>query len=661
MSKKLKKITALMLVAALALAFALPALAENGSETPAPGAESTPAPEGTPAPEETKEPESTPVPTIPASDEKPNTDIAVIPSNANALVLMDVGAQSPKGEPGDVVTVVLPVAVNREYLPSERYMLRNITVSPKIPKDASVSSWPFDLINASYTRHLDDMSYNSTAEIYYDFRISEFAKKGVYPVNFEVSATVWRYDDVNGTSITEDVTFNLCVYVTLMGNGSESGITTNFGPLQIAAANQSGVFESPILKPKQNVTLRVPIVNKGGVLKNVTISPVISNSLDEFPFIAENVNYGRYFERWESGGMAYVEYNFTVSYYATNGNKPVKFLATYYENGEPQQCAFSTYVYITNGYVAPIEKAETAMSVMVSGYKLFVNGAEVSGLMAGDDATIRLTLINNAKKDTSLKNVATLSLANSNGLTLTVGSSDAAYVRAISPGETAEVEFNVSVKRDADVGASTVGVNLTYENSDSIAGKAAQTIMIPISQPMDIAIDAPIVYGTPTQGSPASINLNMVNMGRGKALNVRILALEGISMAESYYGGDLLPGGTLSADFQVNCTKLGEFTGKLLVQYEDANGQQYTQEIPLTLNVEEAKPASSDAVIIGSDADVDSTNVRGGGLPWWAWLLIALAVIAIVIIAIVSSKNKNKKFKDAYNDDISDMNGGKKA
>ena len=466
---------------------------------------------------------------------------------------------------------------------------------------------------------------------------------------------------MNGTSITEDVTFNLCVYVTLMGNGSESGITTNFGPLQIAAANQSGVFESPILKPKQNVTLRVPIVNKGGVLKNVTISPVISNSLDEFPFIAENVNYGRYFERWESGGMAYVEYNFTVSYYATNGNKPVKFLATYYENGEPQQCAFSTYVYITNGYVAPIEKAETAMSVMVSGYKLFVNGAEVSGLMAGDDATIRLTLINNAKKDTSLKNVATLSLANSNGLTLTVGSSDAAYVRAISPGETAEVEFNVSVKRDADVGASTVGVNLTYENSDSIAGKAAQTIMIPISQPMDIAIDAPIVYGTPTQDSPTSINLNMVNMGRGKALNVRILALEGISMAESYYGGDLLPGGTLSADFQVNCTKLGEFTGKLLVQYADANGQQYTQEIPLTLNVEEAKPASSDAVIIGGDTDVDSTNVRGGGLPWWAWLLIALAVVAIVIIAIVSSKNKNKKFKDAYNDDISDMNGGKKA
>ena len=47
-------------------------------------------------------------------NEKPNTSVTITPSNANALVLMDVGAQSPKGVPGDVVEVVLPIAVNRE-------------------------------------------------------------------------------------------------------------------------------------------------------------------------------------------------------------------------------------------------------------------------------------------------------------------------------------------------------------------------------------------------------------------------------------------------------------------------------------------------------------------------------------------------------------------
>ena len=66
-------------------------------------------------------------------NEKPNTSVTITPSNANALVLMDVGAQSPKGVPGDVVEVVLPIAVNREYLPSENYTLRNITVPAPDP------------------------------------------------------------------------------------------------------------------------------------------------------------------------------------------------------------------------------------------------------------------------------------------------------------------------------------------------------------------------------------------------------------------------------------------------------------------------------------------------------------------------------------------------
>ena len=143
--------------------------------------------------------------TPPVVDEPPNTDIVVIPSDANALILMDVGAESPKGIPGDIVTIVLPMAVNKEYLPSERYMLRNINIAPAIPTDTSVANWPFDIIDAASTRHLQDMTYNSTAEVYFDFRISQFAKKGVYPVNFKVNATVWRMDDVNGTTITEDV------------------------------------------------------------------------------------------------------------------------------------------------------------------------------------------------------------------------------------------------------------------------------------------------------------------------------------------------------------------------------------------------------------------------------------------------------------------------
>ncbi len=597
---------------------------------------------------------------IPVEDEIPNTDIVVIPSDANALILMDTGAQSPRGEPGDVVSIVLPVAVNKEYLPSERYMLRNINVAPAIPTDTSVKNWPFDLIYASYTRHLDDMSYNSTAEIWYDFRISEFATKGVYPINFEVNASVWRYDEVNGTSITEDVTFKLCVYVTIVKDGNETGVQTSFGALQLAAINESGVYDAPVGQPGQALALQIPIINKGGTLSNVTISPVISSSVEEFPFVADNTNYGISYDYWETGKVNYADFYFTVSDYATTGNKPVRLKATYFENGVSASCEFVTYIYISNGYVkpdAPKETINTAMSVMVQSYKIFVDGAEVSGLMAGDDATLRLKLINNAKYDTSYKNVASLSLINSKALTLTVGSSDAAYVAAIKPGETAEVEFKISVKRDAEVGPTTIGVNLAYETGDHITGNAAQSIMLPVSQPMDIVLDEAIVYGTPTTDKPVSINLNMVNMGRAKALNICIFAMDGISMTENYYGGDLPSAGTLSADFQVNCAKEGEFIGKLIVQYEDANGELYSQEVNVPLNV--AVPKEPEPTpIVPETADEPEQPIKKSILPWWLWLIILVWVaIIILIISIMIAKRTRGRWEKAYS---TKAGGGKK-
>ena len=249
---------------------------------------------------------------IPIDDEKPNTDIKVIPSDANALILMDTGAQSPRGVPGQVVTIVLPLAVNKEYLPSEKYMLRNINIYPDVPTDTSVSNWPFELIYASDVQHLKDMSYNSTAEVWYEFKISEFASKGRYAVPFKVNATVWREDAVNGTTITEDVTFKITAYVTVTDDGNMSGVTTSFGSLQVAGTNVDGSYTVPTGTPNQTISMRIPVINVGGTLTGVTITPVVSTSLDEFPFVVTSTNYSQYFSYWASGEIGYS--NFCVGW-----------------------------------------------------------------------------------------------------------------------------------------------------------------------------------------------------------------------------------------------------------------------------------------------------------------------------------------------------------
>ena len=575
---------------------------------------------------------------IPIEDEKPNTDIKIIPSDANALILMDTGAQSPRGVPGQVVKIVLPLAVNKEYLPSEKYMLRNINIYPDVPTDTSVSNWPFELIYASDVQHLKDMSYNSTAEVWYEFKISEFASKGRYAAPFKVNATVWREDAVNGTTITEDVTFKITAYVTVVDDGNMSGVTTSFGSLQVAGTNAGGSYTVPTGTPNQTVSMRIPVINVGGTLTSVTVYPVVSTSLDEFPFVVESTNYGKYFDYWASGEVKYLDYTFTVSPFATSGNKAIKFKATYFENSAPAEGSFSTQITIIDGYDA------SAMSVMVQSYKLYVDDTEVSGLMAGEETELRLTLINNSKYDTAKKVISSLVFTNSPGLTLCVGGTDTAYADSIKPGGTATLKYKIMAKQDAEVGPAMLGINLTYETTEAVAGKAAQNIMLPVSQKMDILAGTPEVYGTPSKDKEATISVPLTNMGRAKAMNIRVMATDGMTASTPCYVGDLLAGGSTSADVTVNFSKIGAFVGKLILQYEDANGETYSQDISVPLAVAESS----------ADADANNVNTQksGTGSRWWLWLIVILLVLFIIaiIVYVIIRYNRGEIGPDARAD-----------
>ena len=663
-------------------------------------------------------------------NEKPNTSVTITPSNANALVLMDVGAQSPKGVPGDVVEVVLPIAVNREYLPSENYTLRNITIKPNISgsggssssssgtgtgsgtsQSTATTSWPFDVIDASYTRHLDDMSYNSTAEVWYKFRISEFAKKGVYPMNFTVNATVWRKDAANGTDITEDVTFTLTEYVTVVGDGELSGVISNIGVLEIGGYADGAVNSSPVTSPGQSITLTVPLVNKGGHLSNITVSPVISGSLDEFPFVVDKLAYGIELSDMDTGDTQNFTYTFMTSPYATTGNKPVTFRASYEENGITGECTFTAYIYVQDGYedlsqMAPVAtmknwtlwkvkkedeqeqkdpqeivtttskvnvrkgmstKAEIYKTVpantqmvrleqnedqtwskvqlsdedttpyYISSKYLVSSGTgelehleKTDYLSAGDEGVIRMTFINNSNERTIVDTAASIAIADPTALNLTTGSSDTAYLGVLKPGQTGEATFRVTVPAGAPVGSTTVTVTNNYANTSMATRAVSQNIMIPIKQPMNVMADTPVIYGTPKTDEPFSVSLNIINKGRTKAYNLSITAMDGISMAETYYGGDVLPAGSLSADIEVETAKSGSFNGTLLISYEDSDGELYTQYVDLPVNVVQAVETMSEEV----------ETEKKSGFPFWILILILLLLIAAGVAGYFFYKKK---------------------
>ena len=266
------------------------------------------------------------------------------------------------------------------------------------------------------------------------------------------------------------------------------------------------------------------------------------------------------------------------------------------------------------------------MAVMVKEYKLYVDDTEVSGLMAGEETELRLTVINNSKVDTAKKVIGSLVFTNSPGLTLCVGGTDTAYADSIKPGGTATLKYKIMAKQDAEVGPAMLGINLTYETTEAVAGKAAQNIMLPISQKMDILAGTPEVYGTPSKDKEATISVPLTNMGRAKAMNIRVLATDGMKSSTPCYVGDLLAGGSTSADVTVSFTKIGAFVGKLILQYEDANGETYAQDISVPLSVAES---SADA-----DANSVSTQKSGTGSRWWLWLIVILLVLFIIAVIV---------------------------
>ena len=552
-------------------------------------------------------------------------------SNKRALLIADAGVKAPAVAPGETAVITMPLVVNREYLPSDMYFLRNITIQPVIPDNiGDMSEWPFVIDSISYVRHLDDMTYNSRADVTYEIPIAQTAQKGVYPITFSIYATVWRYDVLNGTDIQEDVEFTVTVYVTVTEDGSESGVVSEFGALTVVSVDEDGQrIPTPRGDCGDRISFNLPLVNRGHYITDITITPKVSANLDEFPFVSEVVNYGQILPEMAPGEMVMVEYDFQISPYATRGNKPVTFDIVYKENGVDRTSQVTSYVYIVNGYEEP--NPASAPAVTVESYTLTVDGVPTEHLYAGDEAYLTLNIKNN-DSGTSARKVRIGASVDTNMLIFPLGETDTKYVSTISAGKTAQVQYRIKAVDDAEEGPTNFSITLYYENWEVTSATASQTLPISVKQPLRVEISAPNVYDNDADpGDPVAINLNIVNKGRSKIYNVSVdVAGMGLSMYEDYYGGDVLPAAKLSADVLVAPEQTGEREGTLLVSYEDSTGELFTQEVPFSMLIPEVpeptdqiqtgeleqprSPISTGAVVGGGAA---AAAAAGGGAWWW--------------------------------------------
>ena len=519
---------------------------------------------------------------------KPNDNDKVVSSNVHALLIADAGVSAPTAKPGENAEILMPLVVNREYLPSDLYFLRNITIEPSIPTTIKdIGNWPFDITSISYVRHLDDMTYNSRADVEYSIPVSQTAKKGVYPIDFTIWATVWRYDEMNGTDIQEDVKFTVTIYVNVTEDGADSGVTSDLGALTTVSVDEDGQhIAAPRGNAGQRITFTLPLVNRGKNLTEITIAPKVSSNLNECPFVVEQTNYGQTIPDMAPGDTVMVEFDFQLSPYATQGNKPVTFECTYKENGTQKTCEVTSFVYVVYGYEEP--NTASAPPVHIESYSLSVDGEPVSQLFAGDEAVLSMTIRNN-DQNVNARKVRIGASIDTKVLLFTMGETDTKYVDVIESGKSADISYKITVANEAAEGPTNFSVTLNYENWEVTQASASQTLPLSVKQPVRVEVGEPTIYDSDAKPEePIAMSLNIVNKGRSKIYNVSIdVEGKGLSMYEDYYGGDVLPAAKLNPDILVSSTTAGKCSGNLLVHYEDSEGEAYTETVPVSFTVAE--------------------------------------------------------------------------
>ena len=519
---------------------------------------------------------------------KPNDNDKVVSSNVHALLIADAGVSAPTAKPGENAEILMPLVVNREYLPSDLYFLRNITIEPSIPTTIKdIGNWPFDITSISYVRHLDDMTYNSRADVEYSIPVSQTAKKGVYPIDFTIWATVWRYDEMNGTDIQEDVKFTVTIYVNVTEDGADSGVTSDLGALTTVSVDEDGQhIAAPRGNSGQRIKFTLPLVNRGKNLTEITIAPKVSSNLNECPFVVEQTNYGQTIPDMAPGDTVMVEFDFQLSPYATQGNKPVTFECTYKENGTQKTCEVTSFVYVVYGYEEP--NTASAPPVHIESYSLTVDGQPVNQLFAGDEAILSMT-IRNDDKNVNARKVRIGASIDTKVLLFTMGETDTKYVDVIESEKSADISYKITVANEAAEGPTNFAVTLNYENWEVTQASASQTLPLIVKQPVRVEVGEPTIYDSDAKPEePIAMSLSIVNKGRSKIYNVSIdVEGKGLSMYEDYYGGDVLPAAKLNPDILVSSTTAGKCSGNLLVHYEDSEGEAYTETVPVSFTVAE--------------------------------------------------------------------------
>ena len=416
-----------------------------------------------------------------------------------------------------------------------------------------------------------------------------------------------------------------------------------------------GNWVTPVANAGQQVNVVLPVVNMGRTrVKNVVVTPAISEDAAKWPFEIETSNYSQTIDRLpgtDDGGTDMerrreLTWTLKTRKDAPSGYMPISFSVTF-ENDDKSltTVTLTSYVKVVGTTGISADGKSSTPRVIVTGFS-----TSPETVHAGDTFTLTLHM-QNTSKATAVKNMVFDIQAASESTDTTyvaasflpTAGSSTVFVDKIAAGANKDISIELEARSDLAQKPYVINVKMNYEDESVNAYENTASVSIPVRQ--EARIDTSSIEVTPQSievGGEANVSFSLYNIGKTKLYNASVkFQADSVTGGDTYLG-NIDPGATGSVDAYLSGAAATTDDGKvkILITFEDESGEKTTIEKEMELYVTEMMDYDDGMT---DDGMMDDGSQSQGGFKIWYVLVPLVLILAAVVAVIVIRKKKAKK------------------
>lgn len=256
---------------------------------------------------------------------------------------------------------------------------------------------------------------------------------------------------------------------------------------------------------------------------------------------------------------------------------------------------------------------------------------------AGEDFDVTVTLKNTSKTKSVQNMVASITVPSADFELK--NNSNTIFIDKLGAEKTTDLSLTFHVGKSTVDGNYPIEVALSYDDSKANTLSSAGTFVVTVEQPLNVKLTMPAIAADLTAGDTVPLSFQVMNLGRGTVYNVRCdVTGDGLVQTKTAFVGNMESGNDGEGDSNIFVSPMegenqyGKTTGTVTLTYEDAFGNEHSQEFTFDTSISKKQDDSS------KDGGTEKRAMQ-----WWVSIAVISAIIVFAVVSSVSYRMGKKK------------------